>query len=224
MSPLVSCIVPTRNGAKHLGETLRSLVEQTWRPLEVLVVDDGSTDGSAVIAAGFGPPVRVATLRASNPVTARNHGIRCAKGEFLSFLDHDDLYTPDKLALQMAAFEADPALDVCVGMVQRFRQATAEHRQEFVGGPIPGYLTITMLARRRAFDRVGLLDPQNFYSDSAEWFLRARALGIAVRLLDRTLVFHREHAGNRSLTHGDASRRDFLRLIKSKLDRERSAR
>jgi glycosyltransferase involved in cell wall biosynthesis len=224
MNPLISCIVPTHNGARYLGQTLDSLVAQTWRPLEILVVDDGSTDESAAIAAAFGAPVRVTTLAAGNPVVARNHGIRSARGEFLSFLDHDDLCNPEKLALQMAAFEADPALDVCVGMVQRFHQPTERHPRLPVGAPVPGYLTITMLARRRAFERTGLLDPSCFYSDSAEWFLRAHERGIAVRLLDATLVYHRDHAGSRSVTHGEEARRDFLRLIKSKLDRERAAR
>jgi glycosyltransferase involved in cell wall biosynthesis len=222
MNPLITCIMPTRNGERFLALAVRSLLAQTWRPLEIIVVDDGSTDRSAEIARSFGDPVRVVAHPVANPVLARNRGLELASGEFVSFLDHDDLCIPDKLAMQMAAFMQDPALDVCVGMVQRFRQTTPEGAITPVGAAVPGYLTITMLARRRAFERVGPLNPVNFHSDSAEWFLRARACGVTVRLLPETLVYHRDHDDNRSLKHGDRSRGEFLRLLKSKLDAERT--
>jgi glycosyltransferase involved in cell wall biosynthesis len=221
MKPLVSCIIPTRNGERYLGQAIESLLAQSWQPIEIIVVDDGSTDRSAEIAAAFGGSVRVASHPVANPVIARNHGMALASADFLGFLDHDDLWIPDKLTLQMAAFDEDPHLDVCVGMVQRFTQASPQDRMIMVGPAVPGYLTVTMLARRRAFERVGALDPANFHSDSAEWFLRARAHGIGVRLLPRTLVYHRDHDRNRSLIHGNRSRNEFLHLLKSKLDRER---
>lgn len=220
MKPLVTCIMPTRNGERFLGAAIGSLLNQQWRPIEILVVDDGSTDRSAEIAAAFGEPVRVVSHPVANPVLARNYGLGLAAGEFIGFLDHDDLWAPDKLALQMAAFEEDPGLDVCVGMVQRFAQAHPQDEMTMVGPAVPGYLTIAMLARRRAFERVGPLNPVNFHSDSAEWFLRARSCGLGVRL-PQTLVYHRDHETNRSLLRGDTSRAEFLRLLKSKLDRER---
>ena len=111
MKPLVTCIIPTRNGERFLGAAIESLLQQQWEPIEVLVVDDGSTDLSAEIAAAFGEPVRVVSHPVANPVLARNHGLGLATGEFFGLLDHNDLWAPDKLALQMAAFEEDPGLD-----------------------------------------------------------------------------------------------------------------
>ena len=219
MNPLISCIIPTRNGERFLRTAIDSVMAQAWRPLEIIVVDDGSTDRSAEIAASFGDPVRVVSHPVANPVHARNHGMQVARGDFFCFLDHDDLYAPEKLSLQMAAFEESPALDVCVGTVQRFRQMPGGDRD--LDPPVAGYLTIAMLARRSAFERVGPLNPDNFHSDSAEWFLRARQLGLSIRLLPETLVYHRDHDTNRSLTYGDRSRGEFLRLIKSKLNAER---
>jgi len=224
VNPMISCIMPTRNGERFIGAALESILAQAWRPLEIIVVDDGSTDGSAGIAAGFGTPVRVVSHSVANPVLARNHGMELATGEFFCFLDHDDLYAPEKLELQMMAFTESPELDVCVGMVQRFRSASPAEEKTYLGAPVPGYLTIAMLARRRAFERVGPLNPAYFHSDSAEWFLRARGRGISVRLLPQTLIYHREHDSNRSLTYGNRSRGEFLRLIKSKLDAERGGR
>jgi glycosyltransferase involved in cell wall biosynthesis len=221
VNPLISCIMPTRNGERFIKAALESVLAQAWRPLEIIVVDDGSTDRSAEIAAKFGDPVRVVSHPVANPVHARNHGMQLAAGDFFCFLDHDDLYAPDKLDLQMMAFAQSPELDVCVGMVQRFRQASPVEEKANLGAPVSGYLTIAMLARREAFERVGPLNPIHFHSDSAEWFLRARDKGVSVRLLPQALVYHREHDSNRSLTYGDRSRGEFLRLIKSKLDAER---
>lgn len=223
MNPLVSCIIPTRNGERYLGEAIESLLAQTWRPIEIIIIDDGSTDRSAEIAAAFGKAVRVTSHPVANPVIARNYGMSLATGAFLGFLDHDDLWIPEKLVLQMAAFDEDPALDVSVGMVQRFTRTSQQGEMTLVGPAVPGYLTVAMLARHRAFERVGPLDPAHFHSDSAEWFLRARARGLQMRLLPQTLVYHRDHDSNRSVTHGNRSRGEFLRLLKAKLDRERGS-
>ncbi len=174
MTPLISCIMPTRNGERFIKAALESVLAQAWRPLEIIVVDDGSTDRSAGIAAEFGDPVRVVSHPVANPVLARNHGMQLAAGDFFCFIDHDDLYAPDKLDLQMAAFAQSPELDVCVGMVQRFRHDWPAEEKAYLGAPVAGYLTIAMLAHRRVFERVGPLNPINFHSDSAEWFLRAR--------------------------------------------------
>ncbi len=220
MKPLISCIMPTRNGERYIAAALESILAQPWRPLEIIVIDDGSTDRSGEIAAGFGALVRVVRHPVANPVLARNRGMELAAGEFFCFLDHDDLFAPTKLELQMTAFTQAPELDVCVGMIQRFQQSSAG--TEPLGDPVAGYLTIAMLARRQVFERVGPFNPENFHSDSAEWFLRARSFGVSVRLLPEILVYHREHDSNRSLTFGDRSRGEFLRLIKSKLDAERS--
>jgi glycosyltransferase involved in cell wall biosynthesis len=224
MNPLISCIIPTRNGERFIKAALESVLAQAWRPLEIIVIDDGSTDRSAAMAAEFGNPVRVVSHPFANPVLARNHGMQIAAGDFFCFLDHDDLYAPDKLEAQMTAFAQTPELDVCVGMVQRFQHDLPEAEKIYLGPPVAGYLTIAMLARRRAFERVGPLNPANFHSDSAEWFLRARDKDISVRLLSKTVVYHRQHASNRSLTYGDRSRGEFLRLIKSKLNAERDGR
>ena len=95
---LVSCIIPVFNGELYLREALESVFEQTYRTTEVVVVDDGSTDETPNIAASF--QSRVTYIRQDNqgPATARNTAIRAARGEFIAFLDCDDLWEPEKLA------------------------------------------------------------------------------------------------------------------------------
>lgn len=99
----VSVIVPCYNGARYLRETLASALGQTRAPLEVLVVDDGSTDDSAGVAEAFGLPVRVIRQANGGESTARNRGIDEARGDWLAFLDADDVWEPHKLERQLAA-------------------------------------------------------------------------------------------------------------------------
>lgn len=97
----VSVVIPCYNGAAYLRETLESVVHQTAHPLEVVLVDDGSTDGSAEIAEAFGPPVRVIRQENQGESVARNRGIEEARGEWVAFLDADDIWKPEKLERQL---------------------------------------------------------------------------------------------------------------------------
>lgn len=109
--PLVSVVVPVYNGERYLRETLESIVRQTCRDIEVLVVDDGSTDRSAAVADSFGPPVRVIRQENQGESVARNRGIDVARGTWIAYCDADDLWVPEKLEKQLAA--AAPGV-VCV--------------------------------------------------------------------------------------------------------------
>lgn len=224
--PLVSCIIPTFNSERYLAEAIASVLAQTYRPIEVIVADAGSTDGTAAIVARAEGGIRFAQHQGGGPAATRNLGIRSARGDFVAFLDADDLWHPEKLAIQMACFHGDPTLDLCTAHVQQFfaggpggmpGQAETDPRLR----PVPGFVTITLLARRTAFERVGELDPGLWHSDSADWFLRAADAGLSVRLLPETLTYHRLHGANLSLRRGAESRKEFLRLIKSTLDRRR---
>jgi len=108
--PAVSVVIPTYNRAALLGRSVRSVLAQTYADFEVVVVDDGSTDGTAGVLAAFGDPrVRyVALARNQGAGAARNVGVRVARGEFLAFQDSDDEWAASKLAKQMAAFERGP--------------------------------------------------------------------------------------------------------------------
>lgn len=112
--PTVSVVIPCYNGAAFLAETLRSVLGQTYAPLEVIVIDDGSTDNSATIAAGFGPPVRVVRQENRGESAARNRGIALARGDWVALLDADDLWEPEKLELQVHALRDAPGDVVCV--------------------------------------------------------------------------------------------------------------
>ncbi len=105
---LVSVVIPAHNSQRYIVATLDSILAQRHRPLEILVVDDGSTDSTAQIVREYAPEVRLIEQDQRGHPAARNTGIRAATGEYLAFLDHDDLWSPDKLERQMACFDRNP--------------------------------------------------------------------------------------------------------------------
>jgi GT2 family glycosyltransferase len=127
-APLVSCVVPCFNGERYLDECIRSILAQTHRPLEIVVIDDGSTDGSADVVRQY-PEVRYYHQDNAGPAAACASGVRLATGEFIAFLEQDDLWLPWKTSHQLACFAADPALLYCVGHIQNFWVAELERKR-----------------------------------------------------------------------------------------------
>ncbi len=226
-SPLISCIVPVYNGERFLAEALDSILAQSWQPLEVIVVDDGSTDDTGEVLARYRPAVTVIRQPNAGPASARNRGASAAQGALLAFLDADDRWAPGKIGEQMARLACEPHLGFCVGKVQNFWEPeVAEEERRLRDGararPLAGYVTGTLLVRREVFDRVGPFDPTLAHGDSADWFLRARNAGVEGALMDQVLLFRRLHLENRSRVHRDRSREEFFRLLSRSLKSRRS--
>ena len=224
--PLISCIVPVFNGERYLAEALNSILAQTYGSLEIIVADDGSTDGTAALVASYGDRVRYVWQPNAGPAAARNLGLTVVQGDVVAFLDQDDLWHLKKLERQMAEFVIRPELDSCVTHVQVFwdselREAALRFRDHRLTRALPGYLTGTLLARRSLFETVGLFDTALQYGDAMDWFLRAADQGAAMHLLPDVLMYHRIHENNFSRRHASASCNEFLQIVKGSLDRRR---
>ena len=225
-SSLISCIVPVFNGERYVREAVDSILAQTYRPLDIIIADDGSTDNTAALLGSYGDRVVYLNQNNQGPAAARNLGIRAATGEFIAFLDADDLWHREKLERQMARFRARPELEYCVAHAQNFwiaeMDAEAEkYRGHRISRPLPGYVTGTLVARRALFHTVGLFNPALAHGDSTDWFLRAAERGALMDVLDDVLLFRRLHPANRSRILAASSRDEFLRLLKLSLDRKR---
>jgi glycosyltransferase involved in cell wall biosynthesis len=226
--PLISCVVPVYNGERYLREALDSILAQTYQPLEVIVVDDGSTDRTPELIASYAGRVRPFRQPHAGASAARNLGLRQARSEFVAFLDADDLWHRQKLARQMDRFEARPELDLCVTGGQNFWMPELSETDERARDPRqtqpwPGYVsTATLLARRRAFDLVGSFDTSLEQGEDRDWFIRAAELGLVKELLPEVLLRRRMHGANSSdrLTHA-ATGRANLELVKALLERQR---
>ncbi len=226
--PLISCIVVVYNGERFIAAAVDSVRAQSWRPIEVIVADDGSTDRTAEIVAGYGDEVRFVTHETAGPAANRNLGLGAATGEYVAFLDGDDLWHEEKLERQMARLEAEPGLDACVTHAQHFwmpelADEEAKLRDQPRGQVVPGYIASTLLAPRALFDRVGGFDTKLWFGDGADWFMRAAETGAVVALLDDVLLYHRMHEKNLTRRRAAASRDEFLDIVRASLDRRRAA-
>jgi glycosyltransferase involved in cell wall biosynthesis len=225
-SPLVSCVVAVYNGERYLREALDSILAQTYRPLEVIVVDDGSTDGTAALAASYGAAITLLRQARGGHAAARNRGIEAARGDFVAFLDADDLWHAEKLTRQVERFRERPELEASVTLIQNFwmpeLDAEAEElRGQRRGGPLPGYSPVTLLARRDLFRWLGLFDTALRHGAVTAWFVRARERGALIELLPEVLVRRRMHASSFSREHVASSQADYLAIVKAALDRRR---
>jgi hypothetical protein len=196
--PLVSVVIPVYDGARFLPEAIACVLAQGYPCVEIIVVDDGSTDDVADVVAQL--PVDVRFFRQDNagPAAARNRGIRDASGDYLAFLDVDDLWPPDTLRSLAATLGADPALSVVHGHAQMLMldPATGAFRPE--GNPAESfpYYIGAGLYRREAFATVGLFDVAFRFGEDTDWYTRLRESGLRVERVPQVTLEVRRHGGN----------------------------
>lgn len=227
-NPLVSCIIPVFNGERFLAEAIESILGQTYENLEVIVVDDGSTDSTADVVAGFGDAVTYVRQENAGPSSARNRGIQEAHGEFIAFLDADDVWHEEKLEKQLARFCKRPELAYTVTFIQNFweeevRDEAIRFKDHPRSRPVPGYTTQTLVVRREWLDKTGGLDASMAHGDAANWFQRADEAGAVSEVLKEVLTRRRLHLQNRSRLRADNSREAFLQVLKERLDKQRGS-
>jgi hypothetical protein len=197
-APLVSVVVPVFNGAGFVEEAIGNVLAQRYPSLEIIVVDDGSTDGLQQVLGRL--PVDVRLLRQDNagPASARNRGIRDASGECIAFLDVDDLWPQGSLARLAAALNADPELMVVHGHAQLLvlYPESGEYRPE--GNPAESfpYYIGAGLYRRHAFETVGLFDPSLMFAEDTDWYTRLKESGLKFERVPEVTLHVRRHGAN----------------------------
>ncbi len=225
MGPMISCVVPCFNSERYLAEALDSIFAQAYRPIEVVVADDGSTDGTLDLARRYAGVV-IVTQPDRGPAATRNLGVRNATGELVAFLDADDLWHPEKLSRQYRCFVDDPAIQYCVSHAQMFWTAELQAERDQLADhprsqPVPGYATTTLLARHSLFDRLGLLNEALRFGDAVEWFMRAAEAQVKMRLLDDVLTYHRMHDNNLTRRLEPEAREEYMAIVRASLRRRR---
>ena len=217
----VSCLIPAYNGERYIGEAIQSALDQTVSIAEIVVVDDGSTDGTAKEVARFGDAVVYVRQENKGAVAARNHCAKIARGEYFAFLDADDIWEKDKTAVQLERFRDQPGLGVMLTYMQNFWMPEVageltDRTDDSLTVPQLGGASCTML-RSRVFDEIGPLDETLRHRDIQDWILRAQFRGWTLDTLTQVLVRRRVHDRNFSRKRTDLGEQELLRLAMARI-------
>lgn len=224
--PLVSVILPVCNGARFVGDALRSVGRQGYPNLEVIVVDDGSTDTTRAVVDATGIATLVLHQPNAGPAAARNRGLAVARGDLVAFLDADDLWPDGKLVLQLAHLARAPEVTVSLGRTRLVTQDGAVMPDVAFEDPDLHTVSDVYLGsgvfRRHVFETVGRFDRALRFGEDHDWFLRARELEIGVRVLRDVTLVRRLHRDNMTLARTPAEVA-LIRVLKQSLDRRRAS-
>lgn len=221
--PLISVIIPAYNAATFLAEAIASIQQQAYETLEIIVIDDGSTDGTAEIAKKFNDSIRYVYQENGGPAVARNTGLKLANGEIIAFLDADDLWPENNLEVQLAYFERDPSLEVVMGRYQYLLlESTTDGERKFkeFGEPLVAVSSCTGLFKKSVFNRLGYFDVSLRQGEDVDLFMRLREAGIAMAAIEPVTLYYRIHGDN--ITRNRKKNQSlFLQALKKSLDRRR---
>jgi glycosyltransferase involved in cell wall biosynthesis len=208
MKPLVSIVIPLFNGEKYIEETLKSVLNQTYPEIEIIVVNDGSTDRGADIVKQY--PVILIEQKNKGISGARNSGINAAKGDFIALLDQDDLFKPDKIELEVEFLNAHPEYCMVYTPEERFGSSEPVNRvsKHHIGRTVEGNLFIDLyrrnyitpsstLIRRSILDITGLFDESLAVCEEHDLFIRIAYNGM-IGFISQPLVEYRWHGENTS--------------------------
>lgn len=224
MNPLVSAIVAVHDGEAFLADALESVAAQDYAPLELIIVDDGSSDRSAEIARSVSDATVVSTP-CRGVCAARNLGLSMANGAFVAFLDHDDVWLPRKTSLQAGHLTEHPEVGCVLGRQEIFVEPGHElpawmGRDPFFGD-LDGVPLVSAMFRTERLRGIGGYDVSYTIAEDRDLFVRLRATGCRIEVLSDVVLRRRFHDTNRS-HQSHRSGHPLLRSLKEKVDRERA--
>lgn len=225
-NPFVSVIIPVYNGERYLAEAIKSVLAQTYQNFELIVINDGSTDNTSNIIARYQDSLQSAYQPNAGLPASLNLGISLSRGEWIAFLDADDLWLEEKLSRQIRMVVENPEIEIIFGHVQQFLSADLDEftQNKIYCSPVPiqGYLKITMMTQRKAFEKVGLFKEDHSIGDFIEWYLRASEANLNIHMLSEVVAKRRLHAWH-TTDNSPESRKNYVRILKASLDRRRAA-
>lgn len=217
-TPLVSIIIPVYKGKNYLAEAIDSALAQTYKNIEILVVNDGSPDEGATerVALSYGDKIRYISQKNGGVSSALNTGIREMKGEYFSWLSHDDLYVPTKIEKQVSLIQTKNDIILCSGILMDKNGKVIKHHVKTLNGRfsnleifdsfIHGYALngLGFLIPKRVFDEVGNFDESMRYLQDLDMWLRVLMHNSYTIVCQRDLlVITRIHRGQQTNTISD---------------------
>lgn len=194
INPLISIIIPVFNGERYIANAIQSILAQNYHPIEIIVVDDGSNDKTAEILGGFGEQIKYLHQENSGPPCARNYGIKNARGDFIAFLDHDDIFLNNALALHLHCMNKHKNPGVSLGYSQVNKLSADSDIVETK--TVPQLLLQCALFKKSVFDTVGMFDETLFLGDDLDFFLRIREAKIPFAIHSNVVTIYNRHETN----------------------------
>ncbi len=226
---LVSVIIPVYNGEHYIEQAIYSVINQTYKFLEIILIDDGSTDRSKNIIKSIqteqvSRKINYFYQKNQGVAIARNQGISHSKGEYIAFLDQDDIWMPNKLSLQIKFLKDNPNIDFVLGKQKIFLEEGIPQpkwlRPQYLTEEITAYLLGVLLTRKSIFRKIGCFDQTYKYGNDYDWFLKAIDKKLPYHILDEVILLKRIHDCNESYNI-DGMTLDMLRYLRQSVYRKR---
>lgn len=222
--PLVSVIIPVYNRAHYLAASLNSVFAQTYRPIEVIVIDDGSTDSSAKVAKSY-PEIQYFYQSNQGVSLARNAGISIASGDLIAFLDADDMWKSNKLDIQIPYMINHPMVGVTTTHVLNFLEPGTQIPSWFEADRHLGEKQVaipsTWVVRISVFHQVGTFSPNLPASEDVEWLCRAKDGNVLVAAIPEVLTLRRFHGANLSWEMASSCSTRRLQILHASIARKK---
>lgn len=211
-----SVIVPVFNGENFLEHALQSVLQQSEACQEIIIVDDGSTDRTPDIAQKFclNPKTRYVRQENAGHAAALNTGLSLVQGDLVAFIDHDDLWMPQKLALQTELLQNNPRVDLAFTEMQNFADGEGAAGLKFSTAQMVGYMPGTMIVRKHVLHLLGGFDQSLRKGFFLPWFKRLKTSGLAMRVIPELLYKRRIHGGNTAICGQQADYGDYFAAIR----------
>ena len=212
----VSVLIPVFNGEKYLAEAIESVLNQTFKGFELIIVDDGSTDNTGIIAESY-PSVHYIRKQHSGVSDSRNTAVKNANGEWIVFLDADDILMPHALEKEMAFLSSHQECDILFCGCRNFTdlpEGQLTERQKVLLSAEMDNIIPGACIRKDLFEKYGDFDTKYHYGEDTEWNARLKFQGVDFSCcLDEVLYLRRIHNDNISLGHKTPGKREYLSLM-----------
>jgi glycosyltransferase involved in cell wall biosynthesis len=226
-SNLVSVILPVFNAEKYVEEAIQSVLSQTYGHLELICINDQSTDNSLSVLESFADKIILINNKTNcGTAESRNKGIEHARGDFLAFIDNDDIWNKNKLEVQLNHFKNEPALDISFAHIESFISPDVSDQVKRLRycppGPIPGFIPSTLLVKKPSFEKAGLFDSRWKNGESIDWLCKAQEAGLKVGILEDILVKRRIHETNKGALAPSTTKSEYLTILRESLARRKN--
>lgn len=221
----ISVIIPVYNAEKYVEEAVESVLNQTVQPEEIIIINDGSTDGSAEKAKEYEPDVKLISQENKGISGARNTGLRAADGNIIAFLDSDDIWTEDHLEVLLSALKKNKNCAIVCGYVRQFMSKDVDENENRIpeGAEImPGYVVGASLIKKEVFEKIGLFNEDLILADTVDFFARAKDANLSIKIIDDIVLKRRIHTSNVGLRHRD-KRFDYTKVLMASIKRKRES-